>query len=166
LEKAPGKIAMIIDDEPIAEIRAASENDSSRLISLWRSDTALKLSSSDNVADLRNYIRHNKGISVVAEHHNQLIGSLLAGHDGRRGYPKHLFVHPSYRRTGTGKAMMLQVVRNLYDRGIAVCHFSVDAGNIASLTFFEDNFNGSHFTLSEIKDVRRFELHYDGGNFD
>ncbi len=47
-----------------------------------------------------------------------IVGCLMAGHDGRRGYLQHLFVVPERRRAGIGKALIERCLAELERLGI------------------------------------------------
>ena len=61
----------------------------------------------DNETDERIlvFLERNPGMSFVAISGSKLIGSVLCGHDGRRGYFHHLAVNPDYRRYGIAELM-------------------------------------------------------------
>ena len=61
----------------------------------------------DNETDERIlvFLERNPGMSFVAISGSKLIGSVLCGHDGRRGYSHHLAVNPDYRRYGIAELM-------------------------------------------------------------
>ena len=42
-----------------------------------------------------------------------MVGSILCGHDGRRGCLYHVCVHEDYRRRGIGKAMVVRAMEAL-----------------------------------------------------
>jgi len=46
------------------------------------------------------FLRRNRGLSFVARDGRRLVGAVLAGHDGRRGYLYHLAVARSHRGRG------------------------------------------------------------------
>ncbi len=67
-----------------------------------------------------------------------LVGTNLAGHDGRRGFTHHLAVRQSHRRSGTGRQLVslgLQVLRAEY---IEKCHLFVYQSNREAIAFWLD----------------------------
>lgn len=130
------------------------------MLALWATEGSLRRSSADNEDDLRRYIEHNPGLSVGAWVENDLVAAVIAGHDGRRGYPKHIFVHPAHRRSGIGLEVMRQCIRNLSKQGISVSHYSVDRSNDRAMGFFDLCFAAPEFEVKEITDSRRFELRH------
>jgi ribosomal protein S18 acetylase RimI-like enzyme len=67
-----------------------------------------------------------------------LIGSLLATHDGRRGWINRLAVHPDYRRHGVAKQLIEAGEQALRDCGIDVIAALIEHDNDASLALFSD----------------------------
>ena len=71
--------------------------DYQKAISPWKSCKGIGLSSADSKARVQGYLRQNPGMSSVAKYQKEIVGAVLCGHDGRRGYLHHLAVHPAYR---------------------------------------------------------------------
>ena len=65
-----------------------------------------------------------------------VIGAILCGHDGRRGYIHHLAIHPAYRRHG--------VARTLVERSLESLHRANSTGE-AHIFVFNDNHAGLAF---------------------
>ena len=59
---------------------------------LWRKTEGVGLNESDRLPPLRRFLRRNPGLSQVARTHRRLLGAVLCGHEGRRGYLHHLAV--------------------------------------------------------------------------
>jgi ribosomal protein S18 acetylase RimI-like enzyme len=65
-----------------------------------------------------------------------LVGSALAGCDGRRGYLYHVAVAPQHRRQGVGRALVQSCLRALAREGIDKSHIMVKADNAEGLVFW------------------------------
>jgi ribosomal protein S18 acetylase RimI-like enzyme len=87
-----------------------------RVLNLWEQCEGIGLSNSDSKENIQLYLNRNPGMSFIAELGNQLVGAILAGHDGRRGYIHHLAVLPNYRRQGIGSLMVKNSLNKLKDR--------------------------------------------------
>lgn len=59
------------------------------------------------------FLRRNPSTSVVAEEDGKIVGSILCGHDGRRGCLYHVCVAKEYRKRGIGKAMVVRAMQAL-----------------------------------------------------
>jgi N-acetylglutamate synthase len=72
------------------------------VLALWRQCEGIGLSQADSRENIQRYLERNPGMSFIATFNGTVVGAVLCGHDGRRGYIHHLAVHPSCRRTKTG----------------------------------------------------------------
>ena len=68
-----------------------------------------------------------------------LIGSILAGHDGRRGYIHHLAVDRAYRGRGIGRELVGRALSALRREGIEKCHLFIFTDNTSGIVFWEHN---------------------------
>lgn len=75
------------------------------------------------------FLARNPGTCFVAEENGRVVGTVLGGDDGRRGYVHHLAVVPELRGRGIGSALLKEMERAMAARGIAKVHLFV----------FEDN---------------------------
>jgi ribosomal protein S18 acetylase RimI-like enzyme len=96
---------------------------------LWQTMEGIGLSEADERRNIASYLAHNPGLSFVAEQDGVLIGALLGGSDGRRGFLHHLAVAASHRRAGIGRALVQRSLAALADLGMRKCHIFVLASN-------------------------------------
>lgn len=106
-----------------------------QVISLWLLCEGIGLSRADSKSNIRYYLERNPGMSFIAQYNDVIVGAILSGHDGRRGYIHHLAVHPDYRKEGIGRALVENCLVALQSIGIQKCH----------LFIFNDNTKGIHF---------------------
>ncbi|WP_144351124.1 GNAT family N-acetyltransferase [Sporomusa termitida] len=106
-------------------------------LDLWQRTPGLGLSEADSAANIDQFLSRNKGLSFVAAAGQELIGTCLCGHDGRRGFLYHLTVHPRYRRQGIGRALAERCLAQLKAAGIAKCHLFVLADNRQGMDFWD-----------------------------
>jgi N-acetylglutamate synthase len=114
-----------------------SINDYEEVISLWRATPGIGLSDADSREAIAAYLARNPGLSFVARDAQRLVGAVLCGSDGRRGYLHHLAVHPDARHQGTGQALVERCLSGLRGVGIHKCHLFVIAGNAAGGAFWQ-----------------------------
>jgi N-acetylglutamate synthase len=67
----------------------------------------------------------------------QVGGTLLCGHDGRRGYLHHLAVDMRYRRRGIGRELVKRGIAALEKEGISKCHLFLMAENDEGRAFWQ-----------------------------
>jgi putative acetyltransferase len=89
---------------------------------LWEGAKGIGLSSADSREAIARYLARNPGMSSAARDGRRLVGAVLAGHDGRRGFLHHLVVAADRRGEGTGRALVERSLRRLKAEGIAKCH--------------------------------------------
>ena len=105
------------------------------VLDLWRATEHIGLSSADEPSALASFLRRNPGFSFVATDNSHVVGAVLCGHDGRRGYIHHLAVSPSHRRRELGSKLLQCCLNVLACSGIQKCHAFV----------FHSNPNGALF---------------------
>lgn len=105
------------------------------VLALWQRCEGVGLSSADARERIQFYLERNPGMSFVALHDTEVVGAILCGHDGRRGYIHHLAVDSHYRRAGIGRSLVEHCLQALQAVGIQKCH----------LFIFHENDNGRAF---------------------
>ncbi len=79
----------------------------------------------------------NDGLFFVALHDGSVIGTILAGYDGHRGWLYSLAVHPSFRTQGVGKALVHHAERMLEQRGCMKINLQILQDNAGVAAFYE-----------------------------
>jgi ribosomal protein S18 acetylase RimI-like enzyme len=119
------------------EIRTMEVSDYAGSLSLWQSLPGLGLSSSDNEEEIKLFLEKNPETCFVAVDFAKIIGTVLGGNDGRRGYIYHLAVHKDYQRKGIGKLLSEKCLRALKAQGLHKCHIFVIRDNLEGLKFWQ-----------------------------
>ena len=89
------------------QIRIMTVDDYVGLYALWTFCKGMGLSDVDDSAEgIERYLRRNPSTCFVAVEAGEIVGCIMAGHDGRRGYIYHTAVKPECRGQGIGKEMM------------------------------------------------------------
>ncbi|MCJ7518963.1 MAG: GNAT family N-acetyltransferase, partial [Anaerolineaceae bacterium] len=65
-----------------------------------------------------------------------IIGTVLGGSDGRRGYIYHLAVYKDYQQQGLGRQLLEKCLATLKAQGLQKCHIFVISSNIEGLNFW------------------------------
>ncbi len=131
-------------------LRAMQAADYPALLQLWQQGEGLVLRHADSPEAIAAYLARNPGLSFIALTQDQLIGCLLVGTDGRRGYLQHLVVQESHRGQGVGRALLHGATQASSPIGIAKSHLLVLADNESALAFYR------HLGWMERSDVRLF----------
>jgi ribosomal protein S18 acetylase RimI-like enzyme len=111
-----------------AELPAARE--------LWSTADGVELSEGDDVHELLGYLERNPGMSFAAFAGSRMIGAVLGGHDGRRGYLYHLAVAADHRGTGVGRELVERSLAEIRRHGIRRSLILVAQGNDGGAKFW------------------------------
>lgn len=120
-----------------ALIQEMTIQDYDEVRALWQESEGLLLSEVDSKSIILHFLERNPGLSYVAYDNGQLVGAVLCGHDGRRGYIDQLAVRKSHRRQGIGKALVARCLYNLMRIGIHKWHLFVLEDNRDAIAFWK-----------------------------
>jgi ribosomal protein S18 acetylase RimI-like enzyme len=107
-----------------------------RALALWQRTPGVGLSPADERAPIARFLERNPGLSFVVEDDGELAGTVLCGHDGRRGLIHHLVVDARLRRRGLGERLLGAALDGLHRHGIAKAHLLVFNDNEDGLAFW------------------------------
>ena len=79
----------------------------------------------------------NPDLLILAEEHGHLVGSALAGWDGRRGWLYHVAVHKDERRRGIGRDLVIELEDRLRALGCPKLNLLVWDDNTYAMRFWE-----------------------------
>ncbi len=133
-KKANKKLKDYTDkDYSISNMR---QKDYEEVHALWLSCDGIGLNEIDDSENgIMRFLLRNPETCFVARADEKVIGAILAGHDGRRGYIYHLAVDEQCRGRGIAKELVHCAVLSLEKIGIQK----------AALVVFSNNENGNHF---------------------
>jgi putative acetyltransferase len=112
-----------------AEIAEMTLADYDVAYQLWRTTEGMGLSQADSREGIAAFLERNPGLSLVARVRGEVVGTLLCGHDGRRGYLHHLAAAPACRNRRIGTRLVETCLARLAEWGIRKCHVFVRAEN-------------------------------------
>jgi ribosomal protein S18 acetylase RimI-like enzyme len=113
--------------------------DYDRVVQLWRVADGIVLSDTDERDPMERFLCRNPGLSLVAEHGDEVIGAVLCSHDGRRGYLHHLAVRADFRRRGIGSALVRKSMELLSHEAVSKCNVFILEANEEGVAFWEHN---------------------------
>lgn len=111
------------------EIEAFSMTDYEEATAFWAEIPEVCLDDADSHPNTERFLARNPGMSFVARHQGKIVGAVLCGHDGRRGYLHHLAVLPQYRNRGIGRSLVDRCLGALNAAGIQRCNILIFAEN-------------------------------------
>ena len=119
-----------------AEIRTLDIKDYDSVINLWKTTEGIGLSDADSKDNIEKFLQRNPGLSLIAQKGGKLVGAILCGHDGRRGYLHHLAVRKDQRLKGLGNELVGNCLQRLKAAGIEKCHIFVFRENEQGIGFW------------------------------
>ncbi|MGD8267157.1 MAG: GNAT family N-acetyltransferase [Desulfobacterales bacterium] len=119
------------------EIRSFELSDHAAAVDLWQATEGIGLSISDSRDHTAAYLERNPGMSFVACHNGALIGAVLCGTDGRRGYLHHLAVDKRFRGRGIGRQLVAHCLQALRRAGLPKCHLFLYRSNRSGYEFWQ-----------------------------
>ena len=138
----------------MVNIRVMTIEDYDGIYDLWINTPGMGLNSTDDSREgIEKYIKRNPTSCFVAEDNDKIVGVIIAGHDGRRGYIYHTAVLPAYRKQGIAKQLVEHAMSALDAEGI----------NKVALVAFKKNELGNGF-WENIGFINRDDLVYRNKN--
>lgn len=118
------------------KIRLMTIKDYEQVYDLWMNTPGMGLNDlDDSKAGIEKYLKRNPSTCFIAEDDGKIVGVILSGHDGRRGFIYHTTVLEAYRKRGIGKKLVDAVMNALDQEGI----------HKVALVAFERNEQGNAF---------------------
>ena len=136
-------------------IRAMIPEDYDDAYALWLSCTGMGLNDLDDSRDgIEKFLRRNPTTCFVAWEDGKIVGTILCGQDGRRGYIYHTAVSSDCRGRGIGTQLVQAALDALKEAGIHKVALVVFSGNQSGNLFWEHR----GFTVREDLTYRNLAL--------
>ena len=126
-------------------IRPFHPQDENAVIDLWRQCDLVR-PQNDPRKDIARKLRADPDLFLVACDGPTVLGSVMAGYEGHRGWINYLAVAPPYRRRGIGRALMDAAEQALRARGCPKINLQVRSTNDAVIGFYR----ALGFTVDEV----------------
>lgn len=109
-----------------------------RIIELWKqAGLSHRPRGRDLPHALQEEFQRNRDLALGAFVDDELVGTVLATDDGRKGWINRLAVHPDYREKGVGRMLLREAEAALLRRGKRIIAVLVEDWNLDSLRFFQ-----------------------------
>lgn len=116
--------------------RLMTIEDYEKVYELWMSCAGMGLNNLDDSKEgIEKFLKRNPDTCFVAEEEKIIVGVIIVGNDGRRGYIYHTAVNPQYRKQGIAKSLVDTAMTALQKIGI----------NKVALVVFDRNKIGNDF---------------------
>lgn len=117
-------------------IRTYRDIDRDAVVALWEV-CGLVRPWNDAASDIARAMQTREATLMVGIKQDELIGSVMVGHDGHRGWIYYLAVHPERQGHGHGREMMAEAELWLVSRGVPKIQLMVRTGNETARQFYE-----------------------------
>ena len=120
----------------MTEIRLLTPNDFEEVLDFWRYIPGMGIVEKDDTPEgFARFLRRNPDSCFAAVKDGKIVGTILAGHDGRRGHLYHVAVDPAERGQGIATQLVNRAMNALAAAGITK----------TALVAFCDNKDGNAF---------------------
>lgn len=116
-------------------LRQYQPGDREALVSLW-SLCELTRPWNDPSRDIDRKLTRDAANLLVLVVDDELVGSVMVGYEGHRGWINYLAVHPGHQRQGLGRVLMDEAERRLRELGCAKVNLQIRASNSAAVEFY------------------------------
>ncbi len=124
----------------MTRIRAVREADAEAIVTLWHAVFAEYHDAArphrDPRANIARKIAFGDELFFLAERDGAVVGTVMAGYDGHRGWLYSLAVDPAERRAGVGRALLVRAEAALLARGCPKVNLQVATQNEGALAFW------------------------------
>lgn len=118
-------------------IRPFEKRDAEAVVALWRA-CGLTRPQNDPHKDIARKLRVNPEWFLVAERAaGEIVGTVMAGYEGHRGWINYLGVAPALQRSGLGRRLMDEAEARLRAAGCPKINLQVRRDNQAAIAFYE-----------------------------
>lgn len=117
--------------------RALRPSDHAAAVALWERSPGVAVHVGDDATTFARYLRRNRGCSWAATCGGALVGTVMGGHDGRRGLLIHLAVEPAHQRRGIGRELVRRATEGLARAGVPRVRVDVLASNPGAVAFWK-----------------------------
>lgn len=119
-------------------IRKMTIEDYQPVYDLWMACDGVGLNDIDDSRQgIERFLKRNPETCFVTEEDGKVVGVIMAGHDGRRGFIYHAAVNPAYRRQKIGHNLVNRALEAIRNEGIAKVALVVFNDNDAANQFWE-----------------------------
>ena len=118
------------------QIRICQEEDEQAVIALWNLVLPDSAPHNDPAVAIRKKLAVDRDLFLVAVMEERVVGTVMGGYDGHRGWIYSVAVDPNHQRQGIGSAMLRHVEEALIERGCLKVNLQVRASNAAVIAFY------------------------------
>jgi ribosomal protein S18 acetylase RimI-like enzyme len=106
------------------------------VVQLWK-DCGLVFPQNDPLKDILRKQKVRPDLFLVALQGKKVVGTVMGGYEGHRGWINYLAVDPTRQRSGIGRALMMAVEKKLKRAGCPKVNLQVRQNNLKVQAFYE-----------------------------
>lgn len=125
-----------MSDSSTIVIRPYVATDAAAVVALWHA-CGLTRPQNDPHKDIARKLKMNPEWFLVAERDGTIVGTVMAGYEGHRGWINYLGVAPALQRSGLGRRLMDEAEVRLRAAGCPKINLQVRPDNRAAIAFYE-----------------------------
>jgi ribosomal protein S18 acetylase RimI-like enzyme len=120
-----------------AHIRPYQDADEQAVIALWNAVLPANAPHNDPALSIRKKRAVERDLFFVAAVDAIVVGTVMGGYDGHRGWIYSLAVLPTHQRAGIGAALVRRLEQALAQRGCMKINLQVRTSNTGVLAFYQ-----------------------------
>ena len=110
-----------------------------QVVALWKDTFGYKAARNDPGFVIDQKIAMLDGLFFVATHKEGIVGTVMAGYDGHRGWIYAMAVHPGHRKKGIASLLLSHAERRLASLGCVKINLQILKGNADVQRFYRAN---------------------------
>lgn len=118
-------------------IRPYAESDEQAVIALWNEALPDSAPHNDPATIIRKKLAVERDLFFVADVEAAVVGTVMGGYDGHRGWVYSVAVSPRHQRAKIGTALLRRLEQALAECGCLKVNLQVRASNAAVVAFYE-----------------------------
>ena len=119
------------------EIRNYEDKDEESVVALWRQVLPDSAPHNDPIGSLHRKVAADRNLLLVAVVNGAVVGTVMGGYDGHRGWVYAAAVNPKFQRQGIAAALIRQLEKKLKDLGCLKVNLQVRAENRDVVAFYQ-----------------------------
>jgi ribosomal protein S18 acetylase RimI-like enzyme len=120
------------------QIRTYHDSDEAAVVALWNDALPDSAPHNDPAASIRKKVAVDRDLFLVADIEGAIVGTVLGGYDGHRGWIYSVAVDRRHRRQGIGGALIRRLEAALVERGCLKVNLQVRASNEEVVAFYAE----------------------------
>jgi ribosomal protein S18 acetylase RimI-like enzyme len=109
--------------------------DQPAVIELWQQCNLMRPQNNPE-KDIQRKLKTQPGLFLIAVAGDQIVGTVMAGYEGHRGWINYLAVAPAFQRRGIGRALMGEAQRLLVEAGCPKINLQIRSANQEVIEFY------------------------------